>query len=109
MATNKKLRKLNEVEEGESSSSESSDGGDSDGERYDGDEVSVSLDLGRRRSQQTPILSQVIQIEFEGRNPDVSDFHGIRQLLQQLFLKSDINLSEMADIITGKFCSKWTV
>lgn len=32
-----------------------------------------------------------------------SDFHGIRQLLHQLFLKSDINLSELADIVTGMF------
>lgn len=41
-------------------------------------------------------------MEFEGRNPINGDFHGIRQLLQQLFLKSEINLSEMSDIITGK-------
>lgn len=44
---------------------------------------------------------QVIQVDFEGRNPMASDFHGIRQLLQQLFLKSDINLSELTDIVTG--------
>lgn len=43
----------------------------------------------------------MIQVEFEGRNPMTSDFHGIRQLLHQLFLKSDINLSELADIVTG--------
>lgn len=47
-------------------------------------------------------FSQVIQVEFEGRNPMKSDFHGVRQLLQQLFLKSDINLSELADTVTGK-------
>lgn len=46
---------------------------------------------------------QVIQVDFEGRNPMTSDFHGIRQLLHQLFLKSDINLSELADIVTGMF------
>lgn len=46
---------------------------------------------------------QVIQVEFEGRNPMTSDFHGIRQLLHQLFLKSDINLSELADIVTGMY------
>lgn len=44
---------------------------------------------------------QVIQVDFEGRNPMTSDFHGIRQLLHQLFLKSDINLSELTDIVTG--------
>lgn len=42
-------------------------------------------------------------MEFEGRNPMTTDFHGIRQLLHQLFLKSDINLSELADIVTGMF------
>lgn len=45
----------------------------------------------------------MIQVDFEGRNPMTSDFHGIRQLLHQLFLKSDINLSELADIVTGMF------
>lgn len=45
----------------------------------------------------------MIQVEFEGRNPMTSDFHGVRQLLQQLFLKSDINLSELSDTVTGKF------
>lgn len=45
----------------------------------------------------------MIQVEFEGRNPMTSDFHGIRQLLHQLFLKSDINLSELADIVTGMY------
>lgn len=44
---------------------------------------------------------QVIQVDFEGRNPMTSDFHGIRQLMHQLFLKSDINLSELTDIVTG--------
>lgn len=46
-------------------------------------------------------LLQVIQVDFEGRSPISSDFHGIRQLLHQLFLKADINLSELADIIIG--------
>lgn len=45
----------------------------------------------------------MIQVEFEGRNPMASDFHGVRQLLQQLFLKSDINVTELADTVTGKF------
>ncbi|KAJ9588684.1 hypothetical protein L9F63_018016, partial [Diploptera punctata] len=43
-----------------------------------------------------------IQVEFEGRNPTDEDFHGIKQLLQQLFLKAHINLSELADIIIGQ-------
>ena len=40
-----------------------------------------------------------IQVEFEGRIPVDSDFHGIKQLLQQLFLKAHINLSDLTDAI----------
>lgn len=47
------------------------------------------------------IQLQEIQVDFEGRNPIDSDFHGIRQLLNQLFLKADINMSELADYIIG--------
>nr|CAG4644248.1 EOG090X0C3Y [Lepidurus arcticus] len=40
-----------------------------------------------------------IQVDFEGQNPDGGDFHGIKRLLQQLFLKAHINLSQLADTI----------
>nr|CAD7598402.1 unnamed protein product [Timema genevievae] len=43
-----------------------------------------------------------IQVDFEGRNPIDSDFHGIKQLLQQLFLKAHINLAELTDLIIGQ-------
>ncbi|XP_014281755.1 protein BCCIP homolog [Halyomorpha halys] len=43
-----------------------------------------------------------IQVEFEGRNPIDSDFHGIKQLLQQLFLKAHLNLSELTELIIGQ-------
>lgn len=45
---------------------------------------------------------QEIQVDFEGRNPIDSDFAGIRQLLNQLLLKSDVNMSELADYIIGE-------
>lgn len=45
---------------------------------------------------------QEIQVDFEGRNPIDSDFHGIRQLLAQLFQKATINLSELSDLIIGQ-------
>ena len=48
------------------------------------------------------IYFQKIQVEFEGRNPTDEDFHGIKQLLQQLFLKAHINLSELAELIIGQ-------
>lgn len=44
----------------------------------------------------------MIQIEFEGRNPIDSDFHGIKQLLNQLFLKAHLNLSELTDVIISQ-------
>ncbi|XP_034256423.1 protein BCCIP homolog [Thrips palmi] len=40
-----------------------------------------------------------IQVEFEGRIPVDSDFHGIKQLLQQLFLKTHLNISDLAELI----------
>lgn len=43
--------------------------------------------------------NEQIQVEFEGRIPVDSDFHGIKQLLQQVFLKAHINLSDLTDLI----------
>lgn len=39
---------------------------------------------------------------FEGRNPEGQDFHGIKQLLQQLFLKAHIDLSQMSDMLINQ-------
>ena len=44
----------------------------------------------------------MIQIDFEGRNPIDSDFHGIKQLLSQLFLKAHINLTELTNLIINQ-------
>jgi len=49
--------------------------------------------------KQFGLLFQKIQVDFEGRSPVDADFHGIKQLLQQLFLKAHVNLSELADLI----------
>lgn len=38
-------------------------------------------------------------MDFEGRNPDAQDFHGIKLLLKQLFLKTHVDLSQMADLL----------
>lgn len=40
-----------------------------------------------------------VQVEFEGQPPIEADFHGIKNLLHQLFLKAHINLSALADLI----------
>ncbi|KAJ6637517.1 Protein BCCIP like [Pseudolycoriella hygida] len=46
--------------------------------------------------------NEEIQVDFEGRMPIDSDFHGIRQLLTQLFPQSNINLQQLADYIIGQ-------
>lgn len=43
-----------------------------------------------------------LQADFEGRNPEDSDFHGIKQLLRQLFLKSNVDLGGLAQIIISQ-------
>lgn len=40
-----------------------------------------------------------IDVEFEGRSPEVKDYHCIKQLLQQLFLKAPVNLSDMTSVL----------
>lgn len=45
------------------------------------------------------LLFQCIDVEFEGRNPESADFHSIKQLLQQLFLKAQVNLSDMTELL----------
>ncbi|KAL8579011.1 hypothetical protein ACOMHN_035950 [Nucella lapillus] len=47
-------------------------------------------------------MDQEVQVEFEARPPDDSDFDGIKTLLRQLFLKANINLSDLADIIISQ-------
>jgi len=44
-----------------------------------------------------------IQVEFEARGPEEEDYHGIRRLLQQLFLRNTIvNISKIAESILGQ-------
>lgn len=48
------------------------------------------------------LVPQEIQVTFEGRSAIDSDFHGVKQLLKQLFLKAHINLSELTDVIISQ-------
>jgi len=44
-----------------------------------------------------------IQVEFEARSPEEEDYHGIRRLLQQLFLRSQtVNISKVAETVLGQ-------
>ncbi|KAJ8317435.1 hypothetical protein KUTeg_005339 [Tegillarca granosa] len=46
--------------------------------------------------------NEEVQVEFEARMPEDSDFHGIRTLLQQLFLKANVDISEVANTIISQ-------
>lgn len=48
------------------------------------------------------VLFQMINVEFEGRSPESSDFHSVKQLLQQLFLKAQVNISDMASVLVNQ-------
>lgn len=53
-------------------------------------------------SEYIAFYSKIIQADFEGRNPEGQDFHGIKQLLQQLFLKAHIDVSQMTDMLIAQ-------
>uniref|UniRef100_A0A1L8DC46 Protein BCCIP homolog n=1 Tax=Nyssomyia neivai TaxID=330878 RepID=A0A1L8DC46_9DIPT len=46
--------------------------------------------------------NEKLQVDFEGRNPIDSDFDGIKQMLNQLFLNAKINTNELTDMIIGQ-------
>ena len=43
-----------------------------------------------------------IQVDFEGQNPHPEDFSGIKNLLNQLFLRAHIDYSKLADLIISQ-------
>ncbi|XP_076245230.1 protein BCCIP homolog [Calliopsis andreniformis] len=43
-----------------------------------------------------------IQVDFEGRSPLDPDYHGIKTLLQQLFLKAHIDLGALTELIISQ-------
>jgi len=44
-----------------------------------------------------------IQVEFEARSPEEEDYHGIRRLLQQLFLRNKVvDVSKVAETVLGQ-------
>jgi len=42
---------------------------------------------------------ETIEVDFEVKIPEESDFHGIKNLLHQLFLKAHIDTSELTDLL----------
>ncbi len=45
---------------------------------------------------------QSVQVEFEARNMEDPDFHGIKKLLQQVFLKANIDLGQLTDTLISQ-------
>lgn len=44
-------------------------------------------------------VQEVVITMFDGRHLEKEDFHGINQLVKQLFLKAPINISELTDVL----------
>ncbi|KAB0794554.1 hypothetical protein PPYR_11393 [Photinus pyralis] len=47
-------------------------------------------------------MDEEIQADFEGRNLEVQDFNGIRQLLRQLFLKEHVDVTQLSDMLIAQ-------
>lgn len=70
---------------------ESSDSSIEDDEFIEDEEMGEDEQLGENDRE--------IQVEFAGQAPIPEDFHGIKSLLHQLFLKAHINLGGLAELI----------
>ncbi|XP_072752332.1 protein BCCIP homolog [Anoplolepis gracilipes] len=68
----------------------------------DDEEDRVSSSSEDEEYEVTDEQGMELQLDFEGRNPQDSDFHGIKTLLQQLFLKAHIDLGGLTDLIIAQ-------
>ncbi|XP_072029854.1 protein BCCIP homolog [Amphiura filiformis] len=98
MATSSKKRCVNLTEEKDEKTPVSKGTRDSESSEDEGEEGGFGSD----DDSDVPELNEEIQVEFEALPPHPDDFHGIKRLLQQLFLKSKVNLSTLIDIILGQ-------
>ena len=75
------------MEEDSSDSSEENEG------------VNDSMDDEMVEDEQLGENDREIQVDFEGQSPCAEDFHGIKSLMHQLFLKAHINMSGLTEIL----------
>ncbi|XP_025094712.1 protein BCCIP homolog [Pomacea canaliculata] len=68
----------------------------------DCDEVAEDMSDEDTDESENEFMNQEVQVEFEACMPQDSDFAGIKTLLRQLFLKANVNLSELADMIISQ-------
>ncbi|XP_048001562.1 protein BCCIP homolog [Leguminivora glycinivorella] len=81
-------KKHKEIDHEESGSEEEQDSGSERDSDFDSDGNFVG--------------DKELQADFEGRNPEDCDFHGIKQLLRQLFLKTNVDLGALTQIIISQ-------
>lgn len=87
------MAKCRKIEEAKNREEENSH----DDEKLTSDEELMSED--ESSSDDDKNICKEIEVNFEAMTPDDTDFHGIRRLLQQLFLKAHIDLSELSELI----------
>lgn len=85
MATSNSKRPIEDDEENSSAEDEGS------GEDQSDEEMGEDEELGENDRE--------IQVDFEGQSPIEEDFHGIKSLMHQLFLKAHINLGGLTELI----------
>ncbi|KAI4486937.1 hypothetical protein M0802_012194 [Mischocyttarus mexicanus] len=68
----------------------------------DNDEEEESSGSEDSEEEQIKNSGMEIQVDFEGRNPQDPDYHGIKTLLQQLFLKAHVDLSTLTELIVSQ-------
>ncbi|WAR22283.1 BCCIP-like protein [Mya arenaria] len=89
MAASKKKR-VEEVMEDDEADEVDDENNDIDDEEDDDESEDEAMD------------QQEVQLDFEARVPEDSDFNGMRTLLQQVFLKANVNMSQLTDTIISQ-------
>jgi len=85
--------KRRNVDENEHPSSDDDEEYESDEEFEDGEEDGEEED---------DAMGVEMNVNFDAQTATDADFHGIKRLLQQLFLKANVNLSALTDVILGQ-------
>jgi len=69
------------------------------------DEYESDDDAGEEEEEENEadeVIGLEMNVNFDAQTPTDVDFHGIKRLLQQLFLKANVNLSALTDVILGQ-------
>merc|ERR1711942_624583 len=72
---------------------------DDEEEEFDSDE---EFEDGDDDGEDEDAMGVEMNVNFDAQTASDADFHGIKRLLQQLFLKANVNLSAITDLILGQ-------